>query len=56
MPDYPAPARPKKPGRVTVRDVKRYPWYYIAGPGRDAADRSHCDHHYRLTDSCPICD
>lgn len=55
MPDQPAPARPKKPGRVTARDVKSYPWYYLAGPGRPAAEASDCEHGYRLTDSCPCC-
>jgi hypothetical protein len=49
------PAHPKGPGEVTLADIKRYPRYYIAGPGRAAADRSYCEHRYLLTASCPLC-
>lgn len=57
MPNHTGPARPKKPGKVTPGDVKRYPWYYAAtdGPGRSAAEVSKCQHGYRVTDSCPCC-
>ncbi len=49
------PSRPKKPGKVTAADVRRYPAYYISGPGRPAAEATQCEHGYRLTDSCPCC-
>jgi hypothetical protein len=39
---YPIPARPKKPGQVTPRDVRRYPEFYIQGAGKAAADASRC--------------
>jgi hypothetical protein len=55
MADHPAPRRPKPAGKVTPRDAQRWPWYYIAGPGRAAAEQSHCEHRYRITDSCPLC-
>lgn len=49
------PVHPKGPGKVTPTDIKRFPDYYIAGPGRAAAGRSYCEHRYRLTASCPLC-
>lgn len=52
----PTPKRPKQHGQVTRADVKRYPAYYISGPGRNAASASDCGHGYWLTDSCPMCD
>lgn len=54
-------ARPGRyPGRApaqhpTAADVRRYPAYYISGPGRPAAEATQCGHGYRLTDSCPCC-
>lgn len=50
-----APDHPKGPGEVTLADIKQHPRYYIAGPGREAAGRSYCEHRYRLTASCPSC-
>lgn len=39
----------------TVEDVRTHPDYWIAGPGRLVAERTHCPHDYYLTDSCPCC-
>lgn len=50
------PTTPKVPGNVTYEDVKAFPWYYIVGPGREAAEASSCSHGYRMTDSCPCCE
>ncbi|ASR36600.1 hypothetical protein BAY61_18125 [Prauserella marina] len=52
---------PAPPGDVLARaitrdDVRRYPTYFIWGPGRDIASRTDCGHGYYLTDSCPGCD
>ena len=55
MQQHPVPAHPQKPGKVTIRDIKRYPYYYIRGDGRAAAEQSRCEHGYRLTSSCPCC-
>ncbi len=52
--DTPTPRRPRNRA-LTIRDVARYPEYYIAGPGRDEASRTDCGHGYYLTDSCPLC-
>ncbi|MDX3260767.1 hypothetical protein PV336_16220 [Streptomyces sp. MI02-2A] len=49
------PDNPKGPGEVTYADVHAYPYYYIRGEGREAADASRCEHDYRLTSSCPGC-
>lgn len=40
---------------LTVRDIARYPEFYISGPGRAEAGRTDCGHGYYLTDSCPNC-
>jgi hypothetical protein len=50
-----APKTPKEAGTVTPADVRRYPEFYIIGPGREAAEQSNCGHGYSLVDSCPIC-
>jgi hypothetical protein len=55
MADQPTPARPKQPGQVTIRDVNRYPYYYLRGAGRPATEQSECEHGYQLTSSCPCC-
>jgi hypothetical protein len=55
MTEQPTPARPKQPGQVTVRDVARYPYYYLRGAGRRAAELSRCQHGYLLTSTCPCC-
>ena len=39
----------------TKDTVRRYPAYYISGPGRLLAEQVLCEHDYRLTDSCPCC-
>lgn len=41
----------------TIADVKLWPEFFISGPGRAVAEKTHCPHksHY-LTDSCPGCD
>ncbi|MFE2101583.1 hypothetical protein [Streptomyces sp. NPDC059468] len=49
------PDNPKGPGKVTYEDVQAYPYYYIRGEGRKAAEASRCDHDLPLTDSCPVC-
>lgn len=48
------PRRPKTSG-LTVRDITRYPDFYIAGPGRALASQTDCGHGYNLTDSCTCC-
>jgi hypothetical protein len=40
----------------TVDDVRRWPEFFIAGPGREVASRTECRHDYLLTSSCPGCD
>jgi hypothetical protein len=39
----------------TQEVVRRYPEYYLQGPGRYFAQQVDCEHGYRLTDSCPCC-
>ena len=41
---------------ITPADVKKWPYYFINGPGRAVAEQTDCDHGYQLTDSCPNCD
>lgn len=55
MADYPIPARPKRPGKVTPSDVRRWPHYYLTGLGRPAARLSLCPHRRALTDTCDLC-
>jgi hypothetical protein len=52
---YMVPKEPKGLGEVTYADVQAYPYYYIRGEGRGAAEASRCDHDNPLTDSCPNC-
>ncbi|WP_280455464.1 hypothetical protein [Nocardia brasiliensis] len=40
----------------TLADLKAWPDFFISGPGRAVASRTHCPHDYYLTDSCPGCD
>lgn len=40
---------------LTAAIVGAYPRYYIAGPGRQLAEVTDCEHGYRLTSSCPCC-
>lgn len=40
----------------TVADVKAWPDFFMAGPGRAVAQATECPHAYHLTDSCPGCD
>lgn len=40
----------------TVDDVRRWPEFFIAGPGREVANRTECPHDYLLTSSCSGCD
>lgn len=55
-------AIPRPPAEVlakdapTLADVKAWPDFFIAGPGRRAASATECPHAYYLTDSCPGCD
>lgn len=42
--------------KPTVDDVRRWPDYFITGPGYDVARRTQCSHGYYLTSSCPGCD
>lgn len=41
---------------LTVADVRRWPDFFITGPGRRVAAATLCPHAYYLTDSCPGCD
>lgn len=45
-----------EPEALTKDDVRRYPTYYILGPGRERAENTRCPHDYGLIDSCPGCD
>lgn len=55
-------AIPRPPAEVlakdapTVADVRRWPDFFISGPGRRVASATECPHAYYLTDSCPGCD
>jgi hypothetical protein len=49
------PRRPKKAGRVTHDDIRRYPSYYVVGPGRPAADETRCPHGRKMIVKCPDC-
>ncbi|NEW42749.1 hypothetical protein GV794_02080 [Nocardia cyriacigeorgica] len=40
----------------TKSDVRLWPDFFIAGPGRRVASATLCPHAYYLTDSCPGCD
>lgn len=40
----------------TVADVRRWPDFFISGPGRAVAQVTECAHAYKLTSSCPGCD
>lgn len=41
--------------RPTKEVVRRFPEYYLQGPGRYIARDVMCEHDYQLTDSCPCC-
>lgn len=40
----------------TVDDIRRWPDYFISGPGREVAGQTRCRHDYLLTSTCPGCD
>ncbi|ALG07642.1 hypothetical protein [Kibdelosporangium phytohabitans] len=41
---------------ITAADIRKWPRYFLDGPGRKLAEQTDCRHGYRLTDSCPCCD
>lgn len=49
MPEQDRPVVP------TAEDVAADPEYWLAGPGREVARQTDCEHGYRLTSSCPNC-
>ncbi|MFI6215658.1 hypothetical protein ACIBCD_27010 [Nocardia brasiliensis] len=52
----PPPADVLAKDAPSIADVKAWPDFFISGPGRAVASRTHCPHDYYLTDSCPGCD